>query len=95
MNGSTSDGQVVLDLSREEAWVAHAALAREMDRAIENEETPTRERSVLLALERDEPIDRDGRQTLRAAVESYLDDAPERDVQAGRAVLGTVDATLA
>ncbi|MFC6724501.1 hypothetical protein ACFQE1_08965 [Halobium palmae] len=95
MSESTSDGQVVLDLSREETWVAHAALVCGIDRAVEDGEEPAAERELLLALESDEPIDRDALPTLRDAVLSYLDDAPERDVVTGRAVLGTVDAVLA
>ncbi|MFC4356997.1 hypothetical protein ACFO0N_03430 [Halobium salinum] len=95
MSESTSDRQVVLDLSREEAWVAHVALTREIDRQLDEGEKPVRERALLSALERDEPVDPGALRTLRDAVVAYLDDAPDRDVVTGRAVLGTIDAALA
>jgi hypothetical protein len=95
MSEPTSDRETVLDLDREEEWVAHAALVREIDRLLEEGADPDRERSVLLAVERREPIDAGGLRILRDALEAYLDEAPERDVVAGRSVLDAVDAALA
>jgi hypothetical protein len=95
MSESTSDRQVVLDLSREEAWVAHAALTREIDRLVDEGEKPVAERALLFALEHDEPVDPGALRTLRDATTDYLDEAPDRDVVTGRGVLGTIDAALA
>jgi hypothetical protein len=94
MGEPTSDREAVLDLDREEEWVAHTALVREIDRLLDEGSDPAKERSVLLAVERGEPIDAKGLRTLREAVDAYLKEAPERDVVTGRSVLETVDAAL-
>ena len=80
------DESTRLTTSDTEAWIAHAALLDAYERAVDVGEDGNRYRRVLCRIEDDNPLDRSGRQLLRAALVEYLADAPLRDRAAARAV---------
>jgi hypothetical protein len=68
------------DLSREEAWVLHAALTSALDRSLDADETPRYARSLVLDLETGAPdFDPTALRFVADALATYLEDAPERD----------------
>ena len=96
VTSSTRDRPAALELSRAEAWVVHAALLAAIERAVEADEDPERERRLLAAVEGgDHEFDRRELRRIREVLESYLDDAPPRDRPHGRAVAGDIEAALA
>ena len=76
-----------LALSREEAWVAHAALLDACERAVDAGEDASPYRRPLDRIEREADLDSDGTASLRDALVDYLGDAPVRDRALGRALL--------
>jgi hypothetical protein len=70
--------------SREEAWVAHAAL---LDAARSATDDAEPYRGPLESIERGEALDGDALVLLRDALVDYLGDAPVRDRAPGRALL--------
>jgi hypothetical protein len=81
------DESTHLTTSDTEAWVAHAALLDAYERAVDVGEDGSRYQRVLCRIENGNPLDRSGRQLLRAVLVEYLADAPLRDRAAARAVL--------
>ncbi|ESS02903.1 MAG: hypothetical protein A07HR67_02410 [uncultured archaeon A07HR67] len=77
--------------SREEAWVAHAALLDACDRAAETGEDVARYRRPLRDIEQGRPLDPPEVALLRDALVEYLGDAPIRDRALGRALLCRTD----
>jgi hypothetical protein len=77
--------------SREEAWVAHAALLDACDRAAETGEDVARYRRPLRDIEQGRPLDPPAVALLRDALVEYLGDAPIRDRALGRALLCRTD----
>jgi hypothetical protein len=77
--------------SREEAWVAHAALLDACDRAAETGEDVARYRRPLRDIEQGRPLDPSEVALLRDALVEYLGDAPIRDRALGRALLERTD----
>ncbi|ELZ59095.1 MULTISPECIES: hypothetical protein [Halorubrum] len=84
----TTDGPPAPTTSREEAWVAHAALLDAARNATEDAEPY---RGPLESIERGEPLDGEGVAVLRDALVDYLGDAPVRDRAPGRALLRRTD----
>ena len=81
------DESTRLITSDAEEWVAHAALLDAYERAVNAGEDESHYRRALIRVEDSSPLDRSGRQLLRAALVEYLADAPLRDRAAARAVL--------
>lgn len=83
-----------LDLSREEAWIAHVALLRAAEEAVEDGAESPAELGLVRRIEDGTPFDEEGLTLLREALVSYLADAPLRDRAPGRDALRSVDAAL-
>lgn len=87
-----------LELSREESWVAHAAVLVALDRALEDGDGPRAHRTsgLLAALEADgDDYDPAELSTLARALDEYLaNDPPARDRLPARDALRRVDAAL-
>ncbi|WP_318567780.1 hypothetical protein [Salinigranum marinum] len=80
MTTPTHNRPASFDLSREEAWVLHAALTSTVDRALDADETPRYARSLVLRIEAGETaFDAPELRVLADALATYLEDAPERD----------------
>lgn len=82
------------DLSREEAWVAHAALLRAAEQAVDTGAESPAELTLVRHVEDGSPFEPEDLKLLREALVSYLAAAPLRDRAPGRAVLRRVDAAL-
>lgn len=86
---------VSLDLSPREAWVAHAAVLAALERATEEGDDPERWIGVLELVEGTQTFTPEELRALRSALRAHLDEAPDRDREAARSVLDTLDAALA
>ncbi len=94
MSPPTNDGRVVLPATREEAWVAHAALLDAGEAAADaGDDAPPQLRPVR-GIERGRPLHPDEVVLLRDALVDYLGDAPVRDRAPGRAVLRRADDSI-
>ncbi len=81
----------LLDLTREQAWVAHAAVLDHLERAVGADDDPECHLAVLEALEAgDAEFERAELQVLADALRTHLKDPPARDDGPGRAALTTV-----
>lgn len=91
MTTPTHNRPVSFDLSREEAWVLHAALTSALDRALDADETPRYARSLVLQVEAGETaFDPTARQFVADALATHLEDAPERDEAVAATLLARV-----
>jgi hypothetical protein len=77
MSPTTCHGPDGVDLSREEAWVLHAAVLDHVERIVAADETPDRALTVLDRIESCAPLDATDRDLVCEALSAY--DAPERD----------------
>ena len=84
MSPPTADGPPAPTTSREEAWVAHAAL---IDAATAATDDDRPYRRSIESIERGAPLDDEGIALLRDALVDYLGDAPVRDRAPARALL--------
>jgi hypothetical protein len=83
------------DLSREEAWVLHAALADHLDRRLDDGEFPRYVRSLVLRVEAGDPtFDTADLRFLETVLEERLDGAPDRDREVAARLLAQVHETL-
>ena len=80
-----------LTLSREEAWVAHAALLDACERAVDAGGEAAPYRRPIARIEGGDELDADAAALLRDALVDYLGDAPVRDRAPGRALLRRAD----
>jgi len=80
-----------IPLSREEAWVAHAALIAAGEAAVDAGDDAPAQCRPLRRIERDRALTPDGAALLRDALIDYLGDAPVRDRAPGRALLRRID----
>ena len=87
MNQPTHNGPAGLGLSREEAWVLHAAVLDYVDAELDADNTPEREAALLDAIEASADLDDDDVTRLSELLARYLDDAPEADRPHARAIL--------
>ena len=88
MSPTTCHGPNGVDLSREEAWVLHAAVLDHVERVVATGQTPDCALTVLDRIESCTPLETTDRDLVREALSTY--DAPERDrtsVEAIRAAL--------
>ncbi|AXG08673.1 DUF7853 family protein [Haloplanus rubicundus] len=88
MSPTTCHGPDGVDLSREEAWVLHAAVLEHVERVVAADGSPDRSLTVLDRIESCAPLDAADRDVVREALSTY--DAPDRDrasVEAIRAAL--------
>ncbi|MFB6102772.1 MAG: hypothetical protein ABEJ73_09415 [Haloplanus sp.] len=90
MSPTTCHGPDGVDLSREEAWVLHAAVLDHIERTVAADRSPERGVAVLDRVEACEPLDSAGRGLVRDALAAYLDGAPERDRAPARAILAAL-----
>jgi len=91
MSPPTNGDRPRLALSREEAWVAHAALLQAGAAAADAGDGSPPQCRPLRRIERDRALARDGLELLRDALVDYLADAPVRDRAPGRALLRRAD----
>jgi len=90
MSPTTDHGPDGVDLSREEAWVLHAAVLDHVERVVAAGQSPDRALTVLDRIESCESLDATDRDLVREVLSTY--DAPDRDrasVAAIRAALPT------
>lgn len=90
MSPTTCHGPDGIDLSREEAWVLHAAVLDHVERLVAADRSPDRAVAVLTRIESCEPLDTDDRNLVRDALSTYLTDAPDRDRSPAREVLAAL-----
>jgi len=91
MTPPTNGDRIRLSLSREEAWVAHAALLDAGAAAVDAGDDAPAQCRPIRRIERDRALASEGAELLRDALIDYLGDAPVRDRAPGRAVLRRVD----
>jgi hypothetical protein len=84
MSPTTCHGPDGVDLSREEAWVLHAAVLDHVERVVAAGETPNRALTTLDRIESCAPLDAADRDIVREALSAY--DAPDRDRPAVAAI---------
>jgi len=84
----TTHGPDGSDLSREEAWVLHAAVLDHAERVVAAGGSPDRALAVVDRIESSAPLDDADRDLVREALAAY--DAPERD----RASVASIRAAL-
>ena len=88
MSPTTCHGPDGVDLSREEAWVLHAAVLDHVERVVAAGQTPDRALTVFDRIESCSPLETTDHDLILEALSTY--DAPERDrasVEAIRAAL--------
>ena len=83
-------GPASLGLSREEARVLHAAVLRRIERECEAGRVPTELETLRERIESCESLDSAHLAAAERALDTYVDDAPERDRPHARAVLDYV-----
>ncbi|WP_256403065.1 hypothetical protein [Halorubrum salinum] len=91
MPPSTNGNRIAVSLSREEAWVAHAALLDAGAAAADAGDDAPEQCRPIRRIERDRALGADGAELLRDALVEYLGDAPVRDRAPGRELLRRVD----
>jgi len=91
MPPSTNGNRTALSLSREEAWIAHAALLDAGAAAVDAGDDAPAQCRPIRRIERDRALDAEGAELLRDALVEYLGDAPVRDRAPGRTLLRRVD----
>lgn len=94
MTPPTNDGRTALEFTREEAWVAHAALLAAGEEAVDGGDDAPPQLRPVRSIERGHELDDEELAVLRAALVDYLGEAPVRDRAPGRAVLRDVEAVL-
>ena len=90
MSPTTCHGPDGVDLSREAAWVLHAAVLDHVERLVAAGRSPDRALTILDRIESCEPLEAADRDLVRDALSTY--DAPDRDrepVASIRAALST------
>lgn len=95
MSTTTTDtGAEALDLTRAERWVVHAVMLRELEAAAEADRTPPWWAHAVLEQVEDDELSLTCFEAWRVtrALEAYLDDAPDRDVESARSVIDRLDA---
>ncbi|WP_123623205.1 hypothetical protein [Halorubrum sp. CSM-61] len=91
MTPPTTGDPIPLSPSREEAWVAHAALLDAGEAAFDaGDDAPPQHRPIR-RIERGRPLAPRDAVLLRDALIDYLGDAPVRDRAPGRALLRRID----
>lgn len=95
MTASARRNPAALDLSREEAWVVHAALLSYIERELADDRHASHECRLLRELEGDADFDGDGLRAIRRAVEQYQGRAPVRDRDACRRIIDGISLAFA
>jgi hypothetical protein len=88
-----SHGPASLGLSREEAWVLHAAVLQRIERELEAGRNPTEVEALRERIESGDSLDSTHLDAAERALSTYLDGAPERDRTHAQAVLDYVRMT--
>jgi hypothetical protein len=94
MTVTTCNGPDGLDISREDAWVLHAALLAWIDGEIDDDRTPRFEFGLLRKVEECERLTTAELRVVRQVLEAYRDDAPPEDEVAVESLLSDVDDAL-
>jgi hypothetical protein len=96
MTASAHDCPTALDLSREEAWVVHAALLASVERLVDDGEDAERALALVSTLEEDADFGCDELEYLADVLRAYLGDcAPSRDRRPAQNVLDDIETALA
>ena len=96
MTASTHNSPISLDLTREEAWVVHAAVVAAIERRVDDEQDPSDALDLRRALEADATFEADELEYLLEVLRTYAEeDAPSRDRPSVRRVIDDVEAELA
>lgn len=96
MTAPAHDCPTTLDLTREEAWVLHAALLDAVERELEDGGNAERTLTILVRLEEGRAFDRDQLERLASVLREYVDGTvPSRDRRPARDVLRSVETALA
>lgn len=96
MTASAHNSPTSLDLTREQAWVVHAALVAAVERLVDDEQDPSDALSLIHSLEVDETFEEDELEYLLDALRTYAEeDAPSRDRASAKHVIADVEAELA
>ncbi|WP_224270406.1 hypothetical protein [Haloprofundus salinisoli] len=88
------NGSAELDLTHAESWVVHAAVLAAIERTLDTGQRPMQEHALREKVEEDETFTGSELRRLRQMLATYLDSAPERDVEPGEAVLGYIRRTI-
>lgn len=91
MSPSTNWNRNPLSFTREEAWIAHAALLDAGAAAVDAGDDAPAQCRPIRRIERDRPLGPRDAVLLRDALVEYLVDAPLRDREPGQALLSRVD----
>ncbi|WP_101295233.1 DUF7853 family protein [Halegenticoccus soli] len=91
---ASAHNPAALDLTREEAWVVHAAVLAAIERELDDGNDAPDELALLRALEADDGFEPDQLRLLRRILSQYLTDAPDRDDEPGRSVLDDIELAL-
>lgn len=87
----THNRSPAFDLSREEAWVLHAALTDHLDRQLDAGERPRYARSLVLRVEAGDPsFDDADLQFLTRVLEEFLEEGPSGDHDVASRLLAQV-----
>ncbi|MGQ4556423.1 DUF7853 family protein [Halobellus sp. GM3] len=95
MTASAHDSPTSLDLTREEAWVVHAAVVTAVERLADDEQDPSDAVALLRSLEVDETFETGELEHLLDVLRTYLeDDAPSSDRESARRVVEAIEGAL-
>lgn len=95
MTASARGNPAAIDLTREEAWVVHAALLAYIEREFTDGRRADRECALLRKIEGDAEFDADDLRVIRRTVGRYRDDAPARDRDACQRILDDIALAIA
>lgn len=91
----SADRHAMLDFSRRESWVVHAALLARIERRNDVGDCVRHECDLLYAVETDDDgFGLEELQVFQTAVARYLTGAPSRDRKPARAVIDRIDDAL-
>jgi len=94
MSPTPRHGPHGVDLSREEAWVLHAAVLDHVERTVAAGHEPTRALAVLDRIESGDRLDETDRSVARDALDTYLESAPARDRETAASIRDVLGAQL-
>lgn len=94
MTPQSNDGRTAFEFTREEAWVAHAALLAASEEAVDGGDDAPPQLRPVRSIERERALDAAELELLRDALVNYLGEAPIRDRAPGRSLLEGIEETL-
>ncbi|MFB6093161.1 MAG: hypothetical protein ABEK02_09145 [Haloquadratum sp.] len=95
MTASAHNSPISLDLTREEAWVVHAALVDAIEELRDDDEDPAQAVAMLRSVEGDATFEPEELDRLAEVLRTYAEsDVPSRDRQHARDVVDHIEAAL-